>query len=106
MPVTTFMHPSSYLEPVGTSDGALEIDDLLDKVRAKTGKDWRVSLSQIPSWHWWQKKPAELYTVYCGLGSSPMGHEFQVINFLSGTEVSAEVVQAFFYGMLAGVRSL
>lgn len=103
--MTTFMSEHDCLQPIGRSDAEMEIDDLLGKARAATGKDWRVRRRyQMGHWYELHSKPP-LFEVLLGLnGASMYGNEFQVINFLSGTCVSSEVVQAFFYGLLAGVR--
>lgn len=104
MPITTFLHAEDCLAPLGNSSEALEIDDLLDKVRASTGRDWRVRAVIItPTWYR-NRRTKIKYEVFCGIGTGMLGFEFQIINFWSGTEVSAEVVQAFFYGVLSGAR--
>lgn len=84
-----------------------EIDDVLDKVRAATGKDWRAESHLIRRKGWFRKE-RYLHSLYLGLGDTILGGEFQIINFYMGTEwslnteVPAEVIVAFLLGILAG----
>lgn len=102
MPITTYLQP---LEYVGlTSDR--EINNLLKKVRDQRGEHYRVEERILTTKRLFrQPQVNHRYSVYLKLDHE--GFEFQVINFYNprsdtsiNTVVTADVVAAYFYGIL------
>ena len=112
MVCTTFLHDSEL--NVRTSND--EINTMLAEVREATGKDWQVverTHTASKGFLFWKKKftyrSYELYVYVGGMGpwqvinfyrDAPVG-QFKSINFSN----SAELVVAFFYGIMSGVWS-
>jgi hypothetical protein len=101
MPATTWLRVDEYLRPTGNK----MIDNTLGQLRTITGKDWRIEKHQTIKGHLWWKHSADLFCLYLGVGDTPLGSEFQIINFYrDGTDwsinhyVPAELVVAYMFG--------
>lgn len=112
MVMTTYLRHDEALKLLGESRAAKELDRLLDEVRIKTMRDWRIRRRSFKgSWPW--SKRCELFELYIELGSSPMKSfdEFHVINFFRdgstfgiNSDVPGELLVAYLLGVLHGLH--
>lgn len=106
--ITTFLHDGELNQLTSNKT----INELLAEVREKTGQDWQVlELTCTPKSKWWKPAgaPKKFYEVYVFVGG--MG-PWQQINFYRESadssiniRVDADVLVAYFYGILVGIHS-
>ncbi len=103
--ITTLLHETDLNQPLPN----VEVQQVLDQVRAATMKDWQVVPITTRSRKWWNKKQTGFYGVYVYVGGL---WPWQQINFFSSDsdtsinpDVTLDVVAAYLTGILVGVDS-
>lgn len=102
MPIFTYLRDNPHEDENLPSD----VLELLNEVREKTGKNWRIQRQQCYKKQWF-KKPilVEYWSLYCHTCSI----EYQEINFWGGKStiglsVSLDLIVAYLFGIVTGLN--